>query len=146
MTLETSDRLLFESIESSILRPTFKLSASLLDIIEKSKEISQKKMWTFQVWFSNFEMHFQCFHWQTKLCFVKIRCLQRHPMADFSFYKIFRKCPKFYGNRVCIFTVKWVLLYIDITWKAAQQGRSHYSKTTIKKPDYSLQLHMGSHL
>ena len=33
--------------------------------------------------------------------------------------------------------------YIDITWKAAQQGRSHCFKTAIKKPDYSLQLHMG---
>ena len=35
--------------------------------------------------------------------------------------------------------------YINITWKAPQQGRSHCSKTAIKKkPDYSLQLHMGT--
>ena len=34
--------------------------------------------------------------------------------------------------------------YIDITWNAAQQGRSHCSKTTIRKPDYGLQLHMGT--
>ena len=34
--------------------------------------------------------------------------------------------------------------YIDITWKAAQQGRSHCSKTAIKKPDYGFQLHMGT--
>ena len=33
---------------------------------------------------------------------------------------------------------------IDITWKAAQQGRSHGSKTAIKKPDYGLQMHMGA--
>ena len=35
-------------------------------------------------------------------------------------------------------------LYIDRTWKAAQQGRRHCSKTAIKKPDYGLQLHMGT--
>ena len=34
--------------------------------------------------------------------------------------------------------------YIDISWKAAQQGRSHCSKTAIKKPDYGWQLHMGT--
>ena len=32
--------------------------------------------------------------------------------------------------------------YIDITWQAAQQGRSHCSKIGIKKPDYGLHLHM----
>ena len=31
-----------------------------------------------------------------------------------------------------------------MTLKAAQQGRSHCSKTAIKKPDYGLQLHMGT--
>ena len=37
-------------------------------------------------------------------------------------------------------------IYIDITLKAAQQGRSHCSKTAMKKPDYSLQLHMGTNI
>ena len=36
------------------------------------------------------------------------------------------------GTIVSISTVKRVL-YIDITWKVAQQGRSHCSKTDIKK-------------
>ena len=32
----------------------------------------------------------------------------------------------------------------DITWKAARQGRSHCSKTAIKKQDCGLQLHIGT--
>uniref|UniRef100_A0A8K9XH58 Ig-like domain-containing protein n=1 Tax=Oncorhynchus mykiss TaxID=8022 RepID=A0A8K9XH58_ONCMY len=32
------------------------------------------------------------------------------------------------------------------TCRAAQQGRSHCSRTGIKKPDYSLQLHMGTRI
>ena len=40
------------------------------------------------------------------------------------------------GTKVSIPTVKRFL--------HRQQGRSHCSKTAIKKPDYSLQLHMGT--
>ena len=36
--------------------------------------------------------------------------------------------------------------YINITFKAAQQGRSHCSKTGIKKPDYGLQQHICTNL
>ena len=45
------------------------------------------------------------------------------------------------GTKVSISTVKRVLHRYNLT---AQQGRSHCSKTTIKKPDYGLQLHMGT--
>ena len=44
------------------------------------------------------------------------------------------------GTKVSLSTVKQVL-YLH---KAAQQERSHCAKTTIKKPDYGLQLHMGT--
>jgi hypothetical protein len=40
------------------------------------------------------------------------------------------------GTKVYISTVKRVLY--------RQQGRSHCFKTAIKKPDYGLQLHMGT--
>uniref|UniRef100_A0AAZ3R372 Sleeping Beauty transposase HTH domain-containing protein n=1 Tax=Oncorhynchus tshawytscha TaxID=74940 RepID=A0AAZ3R372_ONCTS len=43
--------------------------------------------------------------------------------------------------QVSISTVKQLFQH---TRKATQQGRSHCSKTTIRKPDYGLQLHMGS--
>ena len=45
------------------------------------------------------------------------------------------------GTKVSISTIK---SYIDITWKAAQQGRCHCSKTAIKKQDYGLRLHKGT--
>lgn len=32
----------------------------------------------------------------------------------------------------------------DMSWKAAQPGRSHYCKSNIKKPDYSLEMHTGT--
>jgi hypothetical protein len=46
------------------------------------------------------------------------------------------------GTKVSISTVKQVLYQLN--QKAARQGRSHCSKTAIKKPDYGLQLHMGT--
>uniref|UniRef100_A0AAZ3QMW3 Transposase Tc1-like domain-containing protein n=1 Tax=Oncorhynchus tshawytscha TaxID=74940 RepID=A0AAZ3QMW3_ONCTS len=46
------------------------------------------------------------------------------------------------GTKVSISTVKRVLYRHNL--KAAQQGRSHCSKTTKKRSDYGLQLHMGT--
>uniref|UniRef100_A0AAZ3S8U6 Transposase Tc1-like domain-containing protein n=1 Tax=Oncorhynchus tshawytscha TaxID=74940 RepID=A0AAZ3S8U6_ONCTS len=42
------------------------------------------------------------------------------------------------GTKVSVSTVKQVLYRLN------QKGRSHCSKTAIKKSDYSLQLHMGT--
>ena len=46
------------------------------------------------------------------------------------------------GTEVSINTLKQVLCQHNL--KGTQQGRSHRSKTTIKKPGYGLQLHMGT--
>ena len=48
------------------------------------------------------------------------------------------------GTKVSISTVKQILYRQNL--KGSQQGRSHCSKTAIKKPDYCLQLHMGTNI
>ena len=45
------------------------------------------------------------------------------------------------GTKISISTVKRVLYQHNLK---GQQGRSHCPKTAIKKPDYGLQLHMGT--
>ena len=45
------------------------------------------------------------------------------------------------GKRVSLSTVQ---SRTDMGWKSTQLGRSLYSKSDIKKPDYSLQMHTGT--
>ena len=177
MALEASDRLNYiiwvnwRCTCGCISRPTFKLTASLLDIMGKSKEISQvfrnkivdlhksgsslgaiskglklphssvqttvrkyKHHGTTQQSYRSGRRHVLSPRDERTL----VRKMQINQEQQRTVWRYWRKKIQKY-----LYPQKNEI-YIDITWKAAQQGRSHCSKTTIKKPDHGLQLHMGT--
>ena len=156
-----------------ISRPTFKLSASLLDIMGKSKEIRQdlrKKMVDFHKSGSSLgaiskRLKVPRSTVQTIVCKYKhhgttqpsYHSGRRHILSPRDERTLVRKVQiiprttakdlvkmlEEIGTKVYIYPQEDES-YIDITWKAAQPGRSHCSKTVVKKPDYGLQLHIGT--
>ena len=171
MALEASDRLIniiWQFTCGCISRPTFKLSASLLDIMAKSKEISQdlrKKIVDLHKSGSSLRAISKCL----KVPRSSVQTIVRNTMGPRSRHTTqegdafcllemnvlwCEKCKSIprttekdlvkileeTGTKVSISTVKWVLHRHNL------KGRSARKKPLLqnrhKKPDYGLQLHM----
>ena len=175
MALEASDRLIdiiwvnWSCTCGCISRPTFKLSASLLNIMGKSKEISQdlrknivdlhKSVSSLgaiskrqKVPRSSVQTIVRKYkhHGTTQLPYCSRR---RHVLSPRDERTLVQKVQinqsqkdlvkvlEQTGTKVSIATVKCVLYRHNL--KGSSARRNHCSKTTIKKTDYTLQLHMG---
>ena len=171
MALEASDRLIdiiwvnWRCTYGCISRPTFKLSASLLDIMGKHLKICQisqnksgsslgaifkclkvprlsvqtivrkyKHNGTTQPWYHSGRRHVLS-PWDESTLVQKVQINPRKTAKDPV------KMLEETGKIISISTIKQVLL--DKTWKAAQQGRSHCSKTAIKLNIWRKIAHFG---
>ena len=156
MALEASDRLIDIIWVNSrctcgcISGPTFKLNSSLLDIMGKSKEISQdlrEKIVDLHKFGSSLGAISKRLKVPRSSVQTIVRKHKHHGTTQLSYRSGLlemnvlwcesanqsqnkSKGPYIYNS---IYIHSKTSPIIDITWKASQQGRSHCSKTAIKK-------------